>query len=527
MAKSTNKQANEKIIIVEFGGQYTHLISRRIRDLGAYVELSDFRNIDSLNFESVKGIILSGGPKSVGKENSPKLPSSLIEIINKREIPILGICYGHQLLAHHFGGDLRKSQAPEYGKIEVNILNPGQILNHYRSNKFNSWMSHGDHVETIGDEFVILANTKSCPVASMESKDQKIFGVQFHPEVNHTEEGTTILESFLKEICKIRSRSWDMKRYVTNLINQLRTEIGTRKVIIGVSGGVDSLVASVILKKAINDNLYPVFVNHGLLRKNEANEVQNLYNEILRFSNFTYVDAIDEFLGKLENVEDPERKRTIIGHTFIDVFERTAKSLEQTHGKIDFLAQGTIYPDRVESGAVGSGTAKIKSHHNLSLPDIMNLEIKEPLKELYKDEVRKMGRILAIPEYMLERYPFPGPGLSVRILGSIEKEKISILQEADAIFLDELGDCVDNDIWQAFAVLMAGKAVGVKGDNRAYGSIIALRAVQSNDGMTADFSRIEFDLLQKISTRIINEIPEVTRVLYDISTKPPGTIEFE
>lgn len=517
------------VLIVDFGGQFSHLISRRIRDLGVNTILISPQNYDQKvdNLGEVGGIILSGGPRSVGDMERPEIPNSLKKVLDSRSSPVLGICFGHQILGKYFGGELGHSSNQEYGRTKIKIEGKSVLFDDDVS-ELTTWMSHGDHVSKLPPGFELLASSNNCAISAMQSLDNKIFGVQFHPEVTHTENGFELLRKFIFEVCGLEKKGFSMKQYSANLINEMKEEIGDNKVLLGVSGGVDSSVASMVLHEAIGDNLYLLFIDHGLLRKNEAENVIDYFENILKIKNFHFVDASELFLKRLSGIIDPEEKRKIIGHSFIDVFEEKAKELALTHGNFKFLGQGTIYSDRVESGAIGSGTAKIKSHHNLTLPDDMNLQVIEPLKDLYKDEVRELGRLLGAPSKWINRYPFPGPGLAVRIVGEITRDEVRLLQEADYIFIEEIyKNKVDHLIWQAFAVLLPGKAVGVMGDSRAYGRIIALRAVQSEDGMTADFAKIPHDILGKISTRIINEVKEVTRVLYDISTKPPATIEFE
>lgn len=518
--------SQSKIMIVEFGGQYTHLISRRIRDLGVFAELVPYYEVSESSLDGVVGIVLSGGPRSVGLDDNYPLPESLKKILDSSVLPVLGICYGHQLLADYFGGVVRHSESREYGPTEVRVIRKGGLLRN--EGKLRVWMSHSDYVSEVAEGFEVLASSETCPVVAMEDSQRGVFGVQFHPEVTHTEQGFEILRYFVQDICAANAHSWSMKAYKDELIAEMREEIGDERVLLGVSGGVDSTVASLVLKQAVGSQLHLVFVNHGLLRKDEEQQVIHSMEEEMGFENFHYVDATDQFLSRLEGVTEPEEKRKIIGFTFIDVFEQKARDLELKYGRFKYLGQGTIYSDRVESGAAGAGTSKIKSHHNLTLPEKMELQVIEPLKELYKDEVRELGMVLGAPESLVKRYPFPGPGLAVRILGSVDADRLHILKEADAIFLEELyRSKVHEDIWQAFAVLLPVRAVGVQGDNRAYGQVIALRSVSSTDGMTADFSRIPYELLSRISTRIINEISDITRVVYDISPKPPSTIEWE
>ncbi|MDH5402275.1 MAG: glutamine-hydrolyzing GMP synthase [Candidatus Heimdallarchaeota archaeon] len=515
----------DKILIVDYGGQYAHLISRRVRDLGVLCEILPHDSIHVDKLAGVKGIILSGGPRSVGVNDSFRLADVLIPLIDNPEIPVLGICYGLQLIGHYYGGSVTAADRKEYGNTTVELIEDSLLIDNKK--KFNVWMSHGDQISHIESGFIVTARSDNCPVVAMENSEKNIFAVQFHPEVTHTEGGNAILGKFVNDICNIKVSNWQMENYLEILIEEIRNEVGSSKVLLGVSGGVDSTTAALILAEAIGPQLYLIFVDHGLLRKNEALEVKQAFTE-LGIPNFNFVDASEIFLSKLNNITDPEEKRKIIGHTFIEVFEEAAVNISKTVGSIEYLAQGTIYPDRVESGKAGTGTEVIKSHHNLTLPDNMTLKILEPLKDLYKDEVRQLGMLLNMPSILLNRFPFPGPGLAVRILGNITRQQIQILQEADHIFLTELLNSPERDkVWQAFAALLPVKSVGVKGDNRSYGQIVALRAVASKDGMTADFSQLSMNLLGRISTKIINEIPEITRVLYDISTKPPATIEFE
>jgi GMP synthase (glutamine-hydrolysing) len=517
------------VIIVDFGGQYTHLISRRIKDLGIYHELVPSSDMEEHQFQNLSAIILSGGPRSVGKAGEIEIPQFLTDIIMDPQIPVLGICYGHQLLGHLTGAKLSYAENREYGRHQISLVRATPILEiSGKRASFDVWMSHGDQIEEIGPGFEVLATTEGCPVAMMANIRQNMYGMQFHPEVTHSENGVQMLRNFLVDISGIPTGDFDLERYMKHLILELSEHIDGKKVIIGVSGGVDSTVAAHLLHKSIGDRLHAVFVDHGLLRKNEVEEVKQLFVDRLNFENFHSIDARAIFIEKLVGITDPEKKREIIGHTFIEVFENTAQKLSKEHGSFTYLGQGTIYSDRIESGAVGSASEKIKSHHNLTLPDEMSLEIIEPLKELYKDEVRKLGQLLEISDHILNRYPFPGPGLAVRILGEVDKERIRILQEADHIFMKNIYEKDQAHLaWQAFAALLPVKATGVQGDNRAYGYVIALRAVQSNEGMTADFSKFSWEFLGAVSTEIINAIPEVTRVVYDISTKPPATIEFE
>jgi len=524
---SEDRQQDDRIVVLDFGGQYTHLITRRLRDIGAYAELIPADKIQQKDLNCA-GLILSGGPRSVGKVDAIEIPDFLQQFIisENRSVPILGICYGHQLLGYLTGGNIAHSDNREYGGHLITALSKSSLIP--IADSFLTWMSHGDHVESVGDGFTVTYQSDNCPVAAMENVDMQLYGIQFHPEVTHTKHGYEILQNFVSSICHIATKEWDIQRYADDLIVQLREEIGNKQVILGVSGGVDSTVAAILLQQAIGDRLHAVFVDHGLLRKNEVEEVVRYFEDDLDIEHFHLIDASQQFLINLSGINDPERKREIIGHTFIEVFEAKALQLTEEYGKIELLGQGTIYSDRIESGAVGAESEKIKSHHNLTLPEKMGLEVIEPLKDLYKDEVRKLGRILGVPEEILSRYPFPGPGLAVRIIGEITKERLDILREADDIFTSMIyEENLDHLAWQAFAALLPIKATGVQGDNRAYGYIIALRSITSAEGMTADFSKFSWDFLGRVSTKIINSLPEVTRVVYDISTKPPGTIEFE
>ncbi|MFH1895462.1 MAG: glutamine-hydrolyzing GMP synthase [archaeon] len=508
------------IAVINFGGQYCHLIARKIRELGVKAEV--FPNtITAEELVSIKpaGIILSGGPSSVNQSNAPKMDKKILEL----NIPVLGICYGLQLIAVFLGGKVKPGQTREYGKNIILVKGNDPLLKGLK--KEQVWLSHFDIVEKIPEGFKISSSTKTCPVSSMFSSSKNFFGLQFHPEVHHTPKGKKILSNFLKQ-CKAK-KDWKISSVIKEVESQIKAKAGKEKVIMGVSGGVDSLVASALLHKTIPGQLFCVFVDNGLMRKNEKQYIESLYKK-MGFRHFFAVDASKEFVSALKGVSDPEEKRKIIGHTFISVFEAKAKELEQSFGKISFLGQGTIYPDRIESAEPSKTASKIKSHHNLSLPETMKLSLIEPLREFYKDEVRQIGRTLKIPLEFLDRHPFPGPGLGVRILGEVSEEKLVILRQVDFIFIEELKkNNFYNKTWQAFAVLFPIKAVGVKGDERSYSYVVCLRAVNSVDGMTADWTKIPNDLLEKISSRILNEVPEVGRVLYDISQKPPATIEFE
>ncbi len=518
----------EKIIILDFGGQTSNLIARRVRELGVYSEIVPF-NIDINKLKNIapKGIILSGGPSSVYEEGSPQLSNEFYTYITEEKIPVLGICYGLHLLIHQLGGNIEAHEEKEYGRTELKIIEPNILLSSLNERE-NVWMSHGDQVKTMPKGFKILAKTSTCPIAAYANEEQLIYGVQFHPEVAHTPKGNVVLENFISKIASAK-KEWKLENWIDQKIEQIKNKVGpSNKVILGLSGGVDSSVVAVLLHKAIGERVHSIFVNNGVLRKNEEIEVQETFREKLAFKNFHYVDAEDLFLEKLRGVEDPEEKRKIIGHTFIEVFEKKTLELEKTYPDIKFLAQGTIYPDRVETSATSDASAKIKSHHNLTLPDDMMLDIIEPLRDLYKDEVRKIGLQLGIPKELIIRHPFPGPGLAVRIIGAIDKERLEILREADTILLSEIKEAgIYESLWQAFCVFLPLKTVGIMGDFRTYDYICAIRIVESKDAMTANFAKLDWDLLERIGTRIINEVKGINRVVYDISNKPPSTIEFE
>jgi GMP synthase (glutamine-hydrolysing) len=515
------------VLVLDFGGQYAHLITRRCRDLGVYSEILPF-DVDVKRIQDMhpKGIILSGGPSSVYETDAPQLSAFFFKTIEEIHIPILGLCYGHQLLGQFYGGKVVPHQKKEYGKTVFKVARSDFIFKNLDPEE-TVWMSHGDQVEVLPQGFERFGSTDTCKNAAMGEVQKQIYGLQFHPEVHHTTHGDQILLNFIFDICKAKA-DWKMDRWIPDKIDAIQREVGTDHVILGLSGGVDSSVTAVLLQKAIGNQVHLIFVNNGLLRKNEAESVQDTFEKRLRFENFHYVNATETFLSKLKNVTDPEEKRKIIGHTFIEVFERTALDLEKNYPKIKFLAQGTIYPDRVESQSTSKASSKIKSHHNLTLPDDMNLTILEPLKDFYKDEVRKLGLELGLPKSLINRHPFPGPGLAVRCIGDITPEKLRILQEADAIVIEEITKAgIYNQIWQAFAAFLPVKSVGVMGDFRTYENICAVRMVESVDAMTANFAKVDWNLLERISTRIINEVRGFNRVVYDISNKPPATIEFE
>ncbi|MCX6725891.1 MAG: glutamine-hydrolyzing GMP synthase [Candidatus Shapirobacteria bacterium] len=509
------------VAVLDFGSQYTHLITRRIRGLGVKAEIFD-HNVSRKTLEksSIEGIILSGGPSSVYKKNSPQIKKDILEL----NIPILGICYGCQLLVYSLKGLVKSGKTREYGE-EIITIKKNDTIFQGLNRKEQVWFSHGDTVKKLPSGFKVLATTKNAPIAAYANLDKNIYGVQFHPEVVHTPKGNKILKNFLFRICHAK-KTWKIDDIKNDLIKNLKNEIGDRKVILGVSGGVDSTVAAQLLYRAIKDNLYCVFIDTGLLRKNETNEVSGFF-EKLGFGNFRKISAEDKFLSALKGIVDPEQKRKIFAKVYFQVFIDVVKKLEKKH-QFHFLAQGTIYPDRVESGKTSKTSSLIKTHHNLSVPKKLGLQIIEPLKDLYKDEVRELGRSMGISEQLLGRHPFPGPGLAIRILGEITKDKIKILQEADAIFIEELKNYgYYHKVWQAFAALLPIKAVGVMGDERTYDFIVTLRAVTSRDAMTADWANLPNELLKKISSRIVNQVKGVNRVVYDISQKPPATIEYE
>lgn len=511
----------EKIVILDFGSQYTQLIARRIRELNIYSEIVPFNKVPELN-ESVKAVILSGSPFSVKDKNAP-VPE-LAKIIGKR--PVLAICYGAQLLAEHFGGKVERSEKREYGKAELTTIHEnGAFMNNVAPGS-QVWMSHADTVVQIPEQFELLAGTESIDVAAFRSKDgafeAPVYAIQFHPEVTHTLDGKTILENFVRKIANCKG-NWTPASFAEQSIQELKDKIGKDKVLLGLSGGVDSTVAAMLLHHAIGDQLICIFVDNGLLRKDEFEEVLDSYNGM--GLNVLGVDAKDRFYSQLEGVTDPELKRKAIGRVFIEVFEAEAKKVEG----VSWLGQGTIYPDVIESVSVHGPSVTIKSHHNVGgLPEKLNLKIVEPLRMLFKDEVRKVGKELAIDPKILGRHPFPGPGLGIRILGDISPSKVALLQEADAIFINNLKKHnLYDKVWQACTILLPIYSVGVMGDERTYEQTVVLRAVNSLDGMTAEWSRLPQDFLAMVSSEIINNVKGVNRVVYDISTKPPATIEWE
>ncbi|MFC1484892.1 glutamine-hydrolyzing GMP synthase [bacterium] len=507
------------ILILDFGSQYTQLIARRIRECKVYCEILPY-NVDFkiANRPDIQGIILSGGPASVYEQNSPKCDERIFEL----NIPILGICYGMQLLTHHFNGEVTHSVQREFGFAQLNILKHDPIFNEL-SDTETVWMSHGDKIVKLAENFEALARTDNSPYAVIKSKDKLQYGLQFHPEVIHTQNGFQFIRNFVLEICN-SSPTWTMKSFVDEQIKEIRDKVGNKKVIAGLSGGVDSSVMAALIHKAIGDQLTCIFVDNGVLRFGEREKIEDFFSKKMHF-NVKYVDASKMFLDSLKGVVDPEKKRKIIGHKFIEIFDQSAKEIQD----VTFLAQGTLYPDVIESVSVKGPSATIKSHHNVGgLPDKMNLTLIEPLKFLFKDEVRALGRELGVPDEIVNRQPFPGPGLAVRILGEVTEERTNILKQADKIVLEEIKKAgLYNSIWQSFAVLLPVKTVGVMGDERTYENVIAIRAVHSVDGMTADWAQLPYDLLGRMSNFIINNVKGVNRVCYDISSKPPATIEWE
>lgn len=508
---------HELIIVLDFGGQYNQLIARRVRDLKVYCEVLSYETpIEKIKEKNPKGIIFTGGPNSVYLEDSPTIGREIFEL----GIPVLGICYGSQLMAHLLGGRVCPAPAREYGKTNTFFDTSSLMFKGIGENSI-TWMSHTDYIESTPEGFVSSAHTDNCPVAAMENADKKLYAVQFHPEVMHTEKGIEILNNFLYEICGCAG-DWSMSNYAQTAIKAVREKVGGGKVLLALSGGVDSSVLAALLSKAVGNQLTCIFVDHGLMRKNEGDEVEAAFKDW--DVNFIRVNAKDRFLDKLNGVSEPERKRKIIGEEFIRVFEAEAKKI----GSVDFLAQGTIYPDVIESGS--GDAAVIKSHHNVGgLPDYVDFkDIVEPLRLLFKDEVRRLGTELGLADYLVWRQPFPGPGLAIRIIGEITEEKINILQDADYIFRDEIAKAgLDRDINQYFAVLTSMRSVGVMGDARTYDYTLALRGVTTTDFMTAEFARIPYEVLARVSTRIVNEVGHINRIVYDITSKPPATIEFE
>ncbi len=509
----------DKVLILDFGSQFTQLITRRIRELNVYSEIHPFNiDINSIKEFNPKAIILSGGPSSVYEEDAPKIDKELLNL----NIPILGICYGMQIIVHTLGGVVEHSEKREYGQTNIDITDNTSIFSGF-SNKGLVLMSHGDSIKQVPEGFTVVAKTDNTPYAAIENKEKNIYAIQFHPEVNLTENGIKIIENFLFNICRCE-KNWNMHSFIEMEIENIRETVGGSNVILGLSGGVDSSVAAVLIEKAIGKQLKCIFVNTGLLRKDEEKKVISIFRDNFNIE-LIYVDASKRFLDKLKGISDPEEKRKIIGYEFVKVFDEESKNIENAK----FLAQGTLYPDVIESVSIRGSSAVIKSHHNVGgIPKDMKFELLEPFRELFKDEVREIGLELNIPEEIIYRQPFPGPGLAVRILGEITEESVKILQEADAIVVEEIKNAgLYRKLWQAFAVLLPVKSVGVMGDGRTYERVCAIRAVDSIDAMTADFAKIDYEVLAKISSRIINEVKGINRVVYDISPKPPSTIEWE
>ncbi|WP_372796572.1 glutamine-hydrolyzing GMP synthase [Litorivivens sp.] len=518
---------SHRILVLDFGSQYTQLIARRVREIGVYCEIHAFdMPEEDIRAFNAKGIILAGGPESVTAGQSPRAPQVVFEL----DVPVLGICYGMQTMAEQLGGKVESSTIREFGYARVSVNEPGSLLqdiaDHMEGSRaqLDVWMSHGDKVVTLPQGFSVMAETPSCPIAGMVNEARKFYGVQFHPEVTHTLQGKRIFEHFLLNICGCEAL-WTAENIINDGIERVRKQVGDRKVLLGLSGGVDSSVVAALLHRAIGDQLTCVFVDNGLLRKNEGDQVMTMFAENMGVR-VIRADAVEVFLSRLQGINDPEQKRKVIGNTFIEIFDKEAQKLKD----VDFLAQGTIYPDVIESAAAKTGKAHvIKSHHNVGgLPDDMRFELVEPLRELFKDEVRKIGLELGLPYDMVYRHPFPGPGLGVRILGEVKKEYADLLREADAIFIEELHKADwYHKTSQAFAVFLPVKSVGVVGDQRRYEYVIALRAVETIDFMTARWAHLPYELLETVSNRIINEISGVSRVTYDVSSKPPATIEWE
>ncbi len=513
----------ETILILDFGSQFTQLIARRIRELNVYCEIHPFSiSVEQIRRVQPRGIVLSGGPSSVYDTQAPICDRAVFEL----GVPVLGVCYGMQVMAHHLGGRVDRAAHREYGRAEVSVAAFDDLFKGFPP-VTTVWQSHGDRLEKIPDGFESIASTSNAPLTAMRNRSKKMFGVQFHPEVAHTPLGSELYRNFVLGICGC-SGSWTASSFVRDSIRAIRDTAGTGHVICALSGGVDSSVVGMLLHEAIPNQFSAIFVDNGLLRKNEREQVEAAFGRSFD-RHLVVADAADLFLRRLQGVTDPEQKRKIIGNTFIDVFEREVEKLRQEAGHVDFLAQGTLYPDVIESVSVKGPSATIKTHHNVGgLPEKMRMKLIEPLRELFKDEVRAVGRELGLPDDLLMRHPFPGPGLAVRVVGEVTKERCDLLREADAIFIEELKRSGQySQVWQAFSVLLPVKSVGVMGDERTYQNAVALRAVTSQDGMTADWAHLPYDLLAHVSNRIINEVRGINRVVYDISSKPPATIEWE
>ncbi len=506
------------VLVIDFGGQYNQLIARRVRECGVYCEVRSYQiTVEEIKKLNPIGIIFTGGPNSVYLEKAPKVDPALFDM----GIPVLGLCYGSQLMSYSLGGKVEsRDETREYGKTET-FYNTNSLIFKGLPQKAISWMSHTDYIAEIPEGFKVTAHTANCPVAAMEDASRKLYGIQFHPEVNHTENGIKMIRNFLYEVCGAKG-DWSMQDYAVSAVKAIKEKVGDKSALLALSGGVDSSVVAALMSRAIGKQLTCIFVDHGLMRKNEGDEVEAVFGN--SGINFVRVNAEDRFLKRLAGVEEPEAKRKIIGEEFIRVFEEEAKKI----GKVDFLVQGTIYPDVIESGA--GDASVIKSHHNVGgLPDYVDFkEIIEPLRMLFKDEVRALGAELGLPKELVWRQPFPGPGLAIRVIGDITKEKLDILRDADAIFRQEIANAgLDRDVHQYFAVLTSMRSVGVMGDERTYDYTLALRGVTTTDFMTADWARIPFDVLEKCSSRIINEVRHINRIVYDITSKPPATIEWE
>ncbi|MFI5253345.1 MAG: glutamine-hydrolyzing GMP synthase [Bacteroidota bacterium] len=515
---------SEVILVLDFGGQYSQLIARRVREFGVFSELHPFNiSIERITEMNPKGIIFSGGPSSVYETGAPHSSADLFKL----GIPVLGICYGLQVIAYQLGGEVDRFAKREYGMAEVHIDDTTDLFANLFQNGKNPvttvWMNHGDALTKSPPGFESIGHTDNSPICAIRDKPKKIYGVQFHPEVVHTPKGKDMLKNFVFKICGCKG-GWDAGSIIEMSIKNIREKVGNQNVICALSGGVDSSVLAVLLHQAIGDKLYCIHINNGLMRKNESEKVVQLYRDTYHF-NLDYVDATSIFLGKLKGVTDPEQKRKIIGNTFIEIFDAEAKKI----GNVGFLAQGTLYPDVIESTSFKGPSHTIKTHHNVGgLPEKMKLKLIEPFRELFKDEVRAVGRALGLPREFIIRHPFPGPGLAVRILGEVTPDKLALLREADDIFIEEIRKAgVYESIWQAFAVLLPIQSVGIMGDQRTYECVAALRAVTSSDAMTADWAQVPFEVLAKTSSRIVNEVRGINRVVYDISSKPPSTIEWE
>lgn len=515
---NVNLDAFDKILVLDFGSQYNQLITRRIRDFGIYSELLSHKlSAEEIKEMHPKGIIFSGGPNSVYAKDAFKVDPE----IYKLGIPILGICYGMQLMSYDLGGKVEPADDSEYGRADIEVIDDNAVMFKGLPKKQYVWMSHGDRVVEAPEGFKVVATSKNCPISAIANDEKKLYGIQFHAEVRNSQYGLDILKKFAFDVCGAKA-NWSMDDFIDMQVESIRKEVGDKKVILGLSGGVDSSVTAVLIHKAIGDQLTCIFVDHGLLRKNEADEVMNALSRDLGVK-IVKVDAADRFLGKLKGVSDPEQKRKIIGKEFVEVFNEEAKKMKDA----EYLAQGTLYTDVIESGTDTAQT--IKSHHNVGgLPKKLGFKLIEPLRSLFKDETRELGEKLGIPHDLVWRQPFPGPGLGIRVLGEITPEKLEIVRESDAILREEIKKAgLDEEIWQYFTVLPGIRSVGVMGDDRTYDYAVGIRAVTSIDGMTADFAKIPWDVLQKISVRIVNEVDHVNRIIYDVTSKPPSTIEWE